>query len=710
MLFIANIYIVKSLIRSMVSISEEKRAAERKRFAREQSEYSTVRAKILREANKKKIRSADIEELRRAKAAPKQSTNLIRVTKTETVPVSSAPTTSQVSRNTLVQEPTTTISSQPTVTATELARETIRREGETVNLGALLSEYSRQQRAKLDADKDAGSAEKLIRGIGTFFGEFIGDVASGAQELVTPSGRTPQENFARFREGAKEFFETGDVGLAGVGPAIRAKEEDPREGPVILATVIVPEVAVGKFARVFKTQALKAELRASHATPSQFLTPKVKRATVVTTKGEQTTAQIAIITEGRATPVIVNDEVVGFQAQFPEAPKTPSPPKATKFSTKDLLQKQTGLGDFGIQRNLKSDYVRVRPSLKPGVKIEAVDDVFPTIQRDVVSGKQETLPLEFGPKKAEVPVQTTPKPARQGVFSSKKGQVAPPKLEQFRPEFDIGQEFGRLARPSLKKTFTSPQRTRPKVTAPFRARVPISTTTQKTFDPFQTSKLVQQPVIKTIVFTEQKPVLELVKEEELITDPVQEGELAKELIQEGELATKAKTRTKTRQALATVPPVLSDPVKISVPRGTRTSVKQKKTTKKKKAPSRLPLPSFDKKVGVKPVEGYYAEAKSKGRWVRINKKPLSKQNALSQMSRVVDNTVSRSGRIIKSNTKIKPKKKDNYFSDNIRDYTINRKGNYVELPRAAIDTRGEREGITVKGWLAKRNKKNKRKK
>jgi hypothetical protein len=107
--------------------------------------------------------------------------------------------------------------------------------------------------------------------------------------------------------------------------------------------------------------------------------------------------------------------------------------------------------------------------------------------------------------------------------------------------------------------------------------------------------------------------------------------------------------------------------------------------------------------------GYYAVVKEKGKFKRVNKIPLSKGNALSAMSRALDNTPSRTGRIINSNTNIKPKKKDNYFTKNKEDYYRNSLGGYIEKSKFAINTRGERNGITVKGWLAQKNNKRRKK-
>ena len=105
------------------------------------------------------------------------------------------------------------------------------------------------------------------------------------------------------------------------------------------------------------------------------------------------------------------------------------------------------------------------------------------------------------------------------------------------------------------------------------------------------------------------------------------------------------------------------------------------------------------------VPGYYAEVKEKGKFIRINKKPLSLKNTKSAMSRAIDNTPSRTGRVVFSNQYVKKqKKKDSYFEKNKNELRRNKSGLFIEKSKFAIDTKGEKRGITVKGWLSKKNK------
>ena len=128
-------------------------------------------------------------------------------------------------------------------------------------------------------------------------------------------------------------------------------------------------------------------------------------------------------------------------------------------------------------------------------------------------------------------------------------------------------------------------------------------------------------------------------------------------------------------------------------------------------PPSLLIPLPDSKLGtINPPrkEGSYdTYVKDKGKWFRANKKPRTRLGALSFGANLVDNSSSAS-------FKIKPSKKearknlidDNYFNFN-RGKFNKKNGIYIEKKSKRIDTLGEIQGITAKGWLAKRNRGNK---
>lgn len=96
---------------------------------------------------------------------------------------------------------------------------------------------------------------------------------------------------------------------------------------------------------------------------------------------------------------------------------------------------------------------------------------------------------------------------------------------------------------------------------------------------------------------------------------------------------------------------------------------------------------------------YDVFAKSEGKFIKVNKQPLPENKALNLGADVVDNTASAQFKIKKT---AKKGKELDTFSFQKRN-KFRKKGNaYIELIRDRIDTVGELQGITVKGWLAKR--------
>ena len=105
----------------------------------------------------------------------------------------------------------------------------------------------------------------------------------------------------------------------------------------------------------------------------------------------------------------------------------------------------------------------------------------------------------------------------------------------------------------------------------------------------------------------------------------------------------------------------------------------------------------------------------KVQWRNVKSKPLTKTNALSKGSRIVDRTTAATFRLKPTKQKLKKQKVDSYWSRNqqkFRPFTF-RSGQkvktaehtYIEKRKFRIDTQGEREGIPYKGQLVRKRKK-----
>lgn len=98
------------------------------------------------------------------------------------------------------------------------------------------------------------------------------------------------------------------------------------------------------------------------------------------------------------------------------------------------------------------------------------------------------------------------------------------------------------------------------------------------------------------------------------------------------------------------------------------------------------------------VQGYNVLVKEKGRFIKVNKKPLPEYKAKNLGADVVDNTPTAQFKL-KRAKKIKAQDSTRFFkSTKFRA----KKGSYIELSRNRIDSTGELQGITVKGWLARK--------
>lgn len=96
---------------------------------------------------------------------------------------------------------------------------------------------------------------------------------------------------------------------------------------------------------------------------------------------------------------------------------------------------------------------------------------------------------------------------------------------------------------------------------------------------------------------------------------------------------------------------------------------------------------------------YNVYAREKGKFIKLNKKPLPEKKALNLGADVVDNTASATFKIKKTDKKVSLK--DDFFFN--KKAKFRKKDNtYTELNQHRIDSVGEIQGITVKGWLAHR--------
>ena len=99
-------------------------------------------------------------------------------------------------------------------------------------------------------------------------------------------------------------------------------------------------------------------------------------------------------------------------------------------------------------------------------------------------------------------------------------------------------------------------------------------------------------------------------------------------------------------------------------------------------------------------QGYDVLVKEKGKFVKVNKKPKPFNRAWNYGAKVTDNTVAATFKLKESGITNLPEQTKNEF---LRSKFEKRKNNkYVEKNRYRIDTPGELQGITVKGWLAQR--------
>lgn len=112
----------------------------------------------------------------------------------------------------------------------------------------------------------------------------------------------------------------------------------------------------------------------------------------------------------------------------------------------------------------------------------------------------------------------------------------------------------------------------------------------------------------------------------------------------------------------------------------------------------FPLPTADRRMQ---VQGFNAFAKEKGKNVRLNKEPLTKNRAINLALEIVDNSPSATGSFKKG--KNIPARPDVPIDSRIAKF--DQRGNmFTERNRFRIDSEGELQGITVKGLLAQRQR------
>ena len=144
----------------------------------------------------------------------------------------------------------------------------------------------------------------------------------------------------------------------------------------------------------------------------------------------------------------------------------------------------------------------------------------------------------------------------------------------------------------------------------------------------------------------------------------------------------------------------------------------KQVTKPKEEEIPTPLLRFrrrkKRKVKQKGVffDGFFASAKQKGKFIPLNKKPLTENAALSRGAEVVDKSLSSQFKVKRRTVKVEPKSTGNrYFGLNrnkFRNFRISKgkkkplpRGQFIEKRGKRLDTKSEVNKIQVKAALAR---------
>lgn len=117
---------------------------------------------------------------------------------------------------------------------------------------------------------------------------------------------------------------------------------------------------------------------------------------------------------------------------------------------------------------------------------------------------------------------------------------------------------------------------------------------------------------------------------------------------------------------------------------------------------------------IKKVQGYDVFVREKGKLVKVNEKPLSHGDAVSRGGYVADNTPAATFKIKKVKGGAQPSKDPvSIFARNkfrgriVKGKEVKRPNTFLEKNAFRIDSKGEREGITVRGLLAQEEKRKK---
>lgn len=122
-----------------------------------------------------------------------------------------------------------------------------------------------------------------------------------------------------------------------------------------------------------------------------------------------------------------------------------------------------------------------------------------------------------------------------------------------------------------------------------------------------------------------------------------------------------------------------------------------------------------KKKKIKPVPVFNVFGKSRGKFVKLNVKPLTRDDALSRGAFAVDRTTAKTFKIVPAGKTKKPgallKKERNYFNRQgfkLREFRIKKgrkfklRNKYIEKRKFGIDTRSEKQGLTIAKLLKQR--------
>ena len=129
-------------------------------------------------------------------------------------------------------------------------------------------------------------------------------------------------------------------------------------------------------------------------------------------------------------------------------------------------------------------------------------------------------------------------------------------------------------------------------------------------------------------------------------------------------------------------------------------------------PPRTKIPPFpmEKRRSGRAEKGFNVFVRSRGKWLKLSDKALSRSSALSFGARAVEGSSAATFSIRSAGKRVRSKSKGtNYFlkaQGRFRSKKGGGKNTFVEKSKYRINTAGELTGITAKGWAAKRKRKN----